>query len=72
MINFNYRNGMGGFNKTFISVLLCLLFLVVFFAYQRKCYKKMADLWTLPQPDCMKDLMSMPTSVTVTSILRRE
>jgi len=32
----NYRNGMGGFNKTFISVLLCLLFLVVFFAYQNK------------------------------------
>ena len=32
----NYRQGMGGFNKTFISVLICLLFLIVFFAYQNK------------------------------------
>ena len=67
----NYRNGMGGFNKTFISVLLCLLFLVVFFAYQRKCYKKMADLWTLPQPEEIENLEKIPKDLNITSILRR-
>ena len=67
----NYRNGMGGFNKTFISVLLCLLFLVGFFLLQNHCEKKMADLWTLPQPEEIENLESMPTSVIVTSILRR-
>ena len=42
----NYRNGMGGFNKTFISVLLCLLFLVGFFAYQNKVEQEMINVKT--------------------------
>ena len=69
-MNIYYQEGLGTSEKLLICVAICLLFIYGVFTYKNYCEKKMADLWTLPQPDCMKDLMSMPTSVTVTSILR--
>jgi len=42
----NYRNGMGRFNKTFICVLICLLFLVVFFLLQNHCEQERINVKT--------------------------
>jgi len=71
-MNIYYQEGRGAGEKLLVCIAICLLFIYGVFTYKNHCEKKMADLWTLPQPEEIENLESMPTSVTVTSILRGE